>query len=151
VFVQRKRFRRVGNCFAATPGASIDARPDGRSSGLTLLVECRSDADVYVSGKPTNRRRSEESSIGAKVMLRPMPTLDRLTLATKFVAALHDVSQRNPAEWRRISAIGARMGIKGAQLDQVVADVVNLGLVKRRVDDPSFVTLTNEGWAIAKN
>jgi hypothetical protein len=84
-------------------------------------------------------------------MLRPMPNLDRLTLATKFVAALHDVSQRNPVAWRRISAIGACMGIKGAQLDQVVADVVMLGLVKRRVDDPSFVTLTNEGWAIAKS
>ncbi len=84
-------------------------------------------------------------------MLRPMPTLDRLTLATKFVAALHDVSQRNPAQWRRINAIGARMGIRGAQLEQVVADVVNLGLVKRRVDDPSFVTLTNEGWAIIRS
>jgi hypothetical protein len=45
-----------------------------------------------------------------------MSNLDRLTLATKFVAALHDVSRRNPAWWRRISAIGARMGIKGDQL-----------------------------------
>ena len=78
-----------------------------------------------------------------------MPAPDRLTLAIKFVAALHDASRRNPESWRRISAIGARTGIKGAQLDQVVADAVTLGLVKRRVDDPSFVTLTNEGWAIA--
>ncbi len=78
-----------------------------------------------------------------------MPAPDRLTLAIKFVAALHDASRRNPASWRRISAIGARTGIKGALLDQVVADAVTLGLVKRRVDDPSFVTLTNEGWAIA--
>ena len=82
-------------------------------------------------------------------MLGPMSNLDRLTLATKFVAALHDASRRNPAAWRRVSAIGARAGIKGAQLDQVVADVVTFGLVERRVDDPSFVTLTNEGWAIA--
>ena len=35
---------------------------------------------------------------------------DRLALATKFVVALHDVSCRNPASWRRISAIGARTG-----------------------------------------
>jgi len=84
-------------------------------------------------------------------MLGPMPNLDRLALATKFVAALHDVSRRNPAAWRRVSAIGARTGIRGAQLDQVVADVVTLGLVERRGDDSSFVTLTNEGWAIARN
>jgi hypothetical protein len=65
--------------------------------------------------------------------------------------ALHDVSCRNPASWRRISAIGARTGIKGAQVDQVIADAVTLGLLRRRVDDPSFVTLTNEGWAIAQS
>jgi hypothetical protein len=80
-----------------------------------------------------------------------MSNLDRLTLATKFVTALHDVSRRNPAAWRRISAIGARTGIKGAQLDQVVADVVTFGFVKQHVDDPSFVTLTNEGWAVARS
>ena len=80
-----------------------------------------------------------------------MSDLDRLTLATKFVAALHDVSRRNPAAWRRASAIGARTGIKGAQLEQVVADVVTFGFVKRRVDDPSFVTLTNEGWVAARS
>ena len=83
-------------------------------------------------------------------MLGPMSDLDRLTLATKFVAALHDASRRNPASWRRISAIGARTGIKGDQLEQVVADVVTAGLVERRVDDPGFVTLTNEGWDLAR-
>ena len=41
--------------------------------------------------------------------------------------------------------MGARTGIKGAQLDQVVADVVTLGLVKRRVDDPSFVHTDERG------
>ena len=71
---------------------------------------------------------------------------DRLALATKFVAALHDVSRRNPASWRRISAIGARTGIKGDQLEQVVADAVTAGLVERRADEPGFVILTNEGW-----
>jgi hypothetical protein len=66
-----------------------------------------------------------------------MPNLDRLTLATKFVTALQDASRRNPAAWRRISAIGARTGIKGAQLAQVVADVVTFGFVKQHVDDPA--------------
>jgi hypothetical protein len=67
-------------------------------------------------------------------------------LATKFVAALHDVSLRNPASWRRVSAIVARTGIKGAELDQVVADAVATGLVEHRVDNPSLVSLTNKGW-----
>ena len=80
-----------------------------------------------------------------------MLTPDRLALATKFVAALHDISRRNPASWRRISAIGARTGIKGDQLDQVVADVVTAGVVERRVDEPGLVILTGRGWAIAKN
>ena len=80
-----------------------------------------------------------------------MSNLDRLTLATKFVTALYDVSRRNPTAWWRISAIGARTGIKGAQLDQVVADVVTFGFVKQHVDNPSFVTLTNEGWAVARS
>jgi hypothetical protein len=80
-----------------------------------------------------------------------MPKLDRLTLATKFVAALYDASRRNPASWRRVSAIGARSGIKGADLDQVVADVVAAGLVEQRVADPGLVMLTNEGWAAARS
>ena len=80
-----------------------------------------------------------------------MLTPDRLALATKFVAALHDISRRNPASWRRISAIDARTGIKGDKLEQVVADVAAAGVVERRVDEPGLVILTSRGWAIAKN
>ena len=80
-----------------------------------------------------------------------MPTPDRLALAAKFVTALHDVSRRNPASWRRVSAIGARTGIKGDKLEQVVADVVAAGLVERRVDEPGLVILTSKGWAIARS
>ena len=76
-----------------------------------------------------------------------MPTHDRLALATKFVAALHDVSRRNPASWRRISAIGARTGIKGDQLDQVVADVVTAGLVEPASMNPASSS-NEQGWAI---
>ena len=83
-------------------------------------------------------------------MLRPLPNLDRLTL-TKFVAALYDVSRRIPMAWRRITAIGARTGIKGDQLDQVVADLVTAGLVERRADNPILVMLTSKGWAIARS
>jgi hypothetical protein len=64
-------------------------------------------------------------------------TPDRLALATKFVAALHDISRRNPTSWRRISAIDARTGIKGDKLEQVVADVAAAGVVERRVDEPA--------------
>ncbi|GEP62230.1 hypothetical protein RSO01_93960 [Reyranella soli] len=49
------------------------------------------------------------------------------------------------------SACGARTGIKGDQLDQVVADVVTAGLAERRVDDASLVMLTSKGWTIARN
>ncbi|GEP60227.1 hypothetical protein [Reyranella soli] len=77
--------------------------------------------------------------------------LDRLTLATKFVTALYDASRRNPASWRRVSAIGARTGIKGGQLEQVVSDVVTAGLVEQHVDDARLVILTNEGWAFASS
>jgi len=84
-------------------------------------------------------------------MLGPMSNLDRITLATKFLAALRDVSRRNPATWRRISAIGARTGIKGDQLQQVVADIVTDGLVERRVDEPDLVILTNKGWDLARS
>ena len=80
-----------------------------------------------------------------------MPKLDRLALAAKFVMALHDVSRRNPTSWRRISAIGARTGIKGADLERVVADVVAAGLVEQRADDPCVVILTNRGWDLASN
>ena len=76
---------------------------------------------------------------------------DRLALATKFVAALVDASRRNPSSWRRVSAIGARTGIKGDELEQVVADVVAAGLVERRVDEPGLVILTSKGWAIARS
>ena len=76
---------------------------------------------------------------------------DRLALATKFVAALVDASRRNPSTWRRVSAIGARTGIKGDELDQVVVDVVAAGLVERRVDEPGLVILTSKGWAIARS
>jgi hypothetical protein len=48
MFVQRKWFRGVGNYFTSAPAASIDARSDGRFSGLILLVEFRTDADFYV-------------------------------------------------------------------------------------------------------
>jgi hypothetical protein len=48
VFVQRKRFRGVGNCFTSAPAASIDARSEGRFSGLIFLVELRTDADFYI-------------------------------------------------------------------------------------------------------
>ena len=80
-----------------------------------------------------------------------MPKLDRLALATKFVMALHDVSRRNPTSWRRISAIGARTGIKGADLERVAADVVAAGLVEQRADDPSLIILTNRGWDVASS
>ena len=80
-----------------------------------------------------------------------MPKLDRLALATKFVMALHDVSRRNPTSWRRISAIGARTGIKGADLERVVADIVVAGLVEQRADDPSLIILTNRGWDLASS
>ena len=80
-----------------------------------------------------------------------MAKLDRRALATKFVMALHDVSRRNPTSWRRISAIGARTGIKGADLERVVADVVAAGLVEQRANDPCVIILTNRGWDIASS
>jgi len=80
-----------------------------------------------------------------------MPKINRLALATKFVMALHDVSRRNPTSWRRISAIGARTGIKGADLERVVADVIAAGLVEQRADDPCLIILTNRGWGLASS
>jgi hypothetical protein len=80
-----------------------------------------------------------------------MPKLDRLALATKFVMALQDVSRRNPTSWRRVSAIGARTGIKGADLERVVADVVAAGLVEQRADDPCVIILTNRGGDLASS
>jgi len=79
-----------------------------------------------------------------------MAKLDHLALVTKFVAALHDVSLRNPASWRRVSAIGARTGVSGAELDQVVADAVAAGLVEHRLDNLSLVRLTNKGWLLGR-
>jgi hypothetical protein len=80
-----------------------------------------------------------------------MPKLDRLALTTKFIMALHDASIRNPTSWRRISAIGARTGIKGAGLERVVADVVAGGLVEQRADDSGLIILTNRGWDLASS
>jgi hypothetical protein len=80
-----------------------------------------------------------------------MPKLDRLALATKFVMAFYEVSRRNPTSWRRVSAIGARTGIKGADLERVVADVVAAGLVEQRADDPSVIIPTNRGWDVASS
>ena len=74
---------------------------------------------------------------------------DQPALTTKFVMALHDASIRNPTIRRRVSAIGARTGIKGAELDQVVACAVAAGLVEHRADNPSLVSLTNKGWLLA--
>jgi hypothetical protein len=79
-----------------------------------------------------------------------MSELDRLALTTKFVAALHDVSLRNPTTWRRVSAIGARTGIKGAELDQVVAEAVAAGLVEHRAANPGIVILTSRGWLLSR-
>ena len=79
-----------------------------------------------------------------------MPRLDRPALATKFVMALHDASIRNPTSWRRVSAIGARTGIKGAELDQVVAAAVAAGLVENRADISTLVRLTDKGWLFAR-
>ena len=76
-----------------------------------------------------------------------MLKLDRPALTTKFVMALHDASIRNPTSWRRVSAIGARTGIKGADLERVVADVVAAGLVQQRADDPSLEP--DEQWLAA--
>ena len=58
-----------------------------------------------------------------------MLKLDRPVLTTKFVMALHDASIRNPASWRRISAIGARTGIEDADLERGVADIAAAGPV----------------------
>jgi hypothetical protein len=80
-----------------------------------------------------------------------MPRLDRLTLATKFVAALVDVSRRNPSSWRRVSAIGARTGIEGVELDQVVADMIAAGLIEQRVDDPGLIMLTSKGSVVSRS
>jgi hypothetical protein len=57
VLVQRKWFRGVGNCFTSTPAASIDARSEGRFSGLIFLVELRTDADFYVVAAPEECHR----------------------------------------------------------------------------------------------
>ena len=80
-----------------------------------------------------------------------IPKLDRLTLATKFVMALHDACRGNPTSWRRISAIGARTGIKGDDLERTLADLVAAGLVEQRADDPSVIILTNRGWDLASS
>ena len=78
-----------------------------------------------------------------------MLNLNGPALTTKFIMALHDASIRNPASWRRVSAIGARTGIKGVELDQVVARAVAAGLVQHPEDNSSLVSLTNKGWLLA--
>jgi hypothetical protein len=65
--------------------------------------------------------------------------------------ALHDASIRNRTSWRSVSAIGARTGIKGVELDQVLADAVAAGLVEHRTDNPNLVSLTNKGWLLARS
>lgn len=50
-----------------------------------------------------------------------------------------------------ISAIGARTGIKGADLERVVADVVAAGLMERQSDNPCLIILTNRGWGLASS
>ena len=97
---------------------------------------------------PLQHLRTTRFSAGS---LGFMPKLDWRALATKFVMALHDVSRRNPTSWRRISAIGARTGIKGADLERVVADVAAAGLVEQRPDDPCLIILTNRGWDLASS
>jgi hypothetical protein len=96
---------------------------------------------------PCRHLRTTRSSASRLVM----PKLDRLALATKFVLALHDASRCNPTSWRRISAIGARTGFKGADLEWAVADAVAAGLVEQRADDPSLIILTNRGWDLASS
>ena len=78
-----------------------------------------------------------------------MLKIDRVALTTKFVMALHQASIRNPATWRRVSAIGARTGIKGAELNQVVVDAVAAGLVEHRASDAGLIILTDRGWDFA--
>ena len=82
-------------------------------------------------------------------MLGPDVAVRPVALAAKFLAALQDVSWRNPASWWRISAIGARTGISGAHLERIVYDNVAAGLVEQHVDDDSLVMLTSKGWAFA--
>jgi len=65
--------------------------------------------------------------------------------------ALYDASLRNPTSWRRVSAIGARTGIRGADLERVVAHVVAAGLVEQRADDTGLIILTNRGWDLANS
>jgi len=52
VFLQRQRFKGLGNDFASASPASIDARMVGGFSGLILPVELRTDADFYVIAAP---------------------------------------------------------------------------------------------------
>ena len=77
-----------------------------------------------------------------------MLELDRPALMTKFVMALHDASIRNPKLWRRVSAIGARTGTNGAEVDQIVAAAC---FVDQRADDPCLIMLTNRGWDVASS
>ncbi|GEP61413.1 hypothetical protein [Reyranella soli] len=88
------------------------------------------------------------TGLGAPRLRWALLVLDRLALAMNVVSALHDVSRRNPASWRRISAIGARTDIMGDRRERVAYDVVTAGLVERHVDDVSLVMLTHQGWAL---
>ena len=133
----------------ASSGGQTSLRQWRRLRPPGLLVVHVGEQLVMLTSKGRDADHSCDGGSRRWIAAEVMPTPDRLSLATKFVVALHDVSRRNPASWRCISAIGARTGIKGDQVDWVVADAVTLGLLRRRVDDPSFVTLTNEGWAIA--
>jgi len=80
--------------------------------------------------------------------MAPVLEFDRLAQAIKFLAALHDVSRRSPTSWRRISALSARTGIRGARLELVVCDIVTAGLVQQHLADAGLVILTSKGWAV---
>ena len=66
VFVQRKRLGGIGNSFTTTPAASIDAGSAGRFSGLILLVELRTDADLYVVATLEECHESPSFVVAAK-------------------------------------------------------------------------------------
>ena len=120
------------------------------ASRVTLRGTTVAASSVGLSRFPLMRVRTPNddpfSGQWVGVMLKP----DRPVLTTKFVMALHDASIRNPTSWRRVSAIGARTGIKGAELDQVVAAAVAAGLVENRADNSSLVRLTDKGWLFAR-
>ena len=71
VVLQRKRLRGLGNDFASTSAASIDAGMVRCFSGLVLLVELRTDADFYVIAAPKDRHGSPSFVPQAATVSRP--------------------------------------------------------------------------------